>query len=47
MTLVPDVVQETAKFCQILREKAAEQTVCIMKSLTDNLAMNVIGKVVL
>lgn len=47
MTLVPDIVQETTTFCQILNEYAKEQTLFTMKSLTDNLAMDVIGKIVL
>lgn len=47
MTLVPDIVKETKVFCEILQKLAGEQKIFQMKGLTDNLAMDVIGKVVL
>ncbi len=47
MTLVPDIVGETKVFCDLLQTHAKEQDVFRMKTLTDNLAMDVIGKVVL
>ena len=47
MTLVPDIVKETMVFLDVLRGHANKQDVFRMKNLTDNLAMDVIGKVVL
>lgn len=47
MTLVPDIVKETVVFLDILSGHATKQDVFRMKNLTDNLAMDVIGKVVL
>lgn len=47
MTLVPDIVKETVVFLDVLNGHATKQDVFRMKNLTDNLAMDVIGKVVL
>ena len=47
MALVPDIVQETATFCHILQEHADTKDIFRMKDHTDNLAMDVMGKVVL
>ena len=47
MGLVPDIVRETEVFCEVLQDHAKMQGVFRMKDLTDNLAMDVIGKVVL
>lgn len=47
MTLVPNIVQEALVYCDVLEEHAAKQGVFQMKTLTDNLAMDVIGKIVL
>ena len=47
MTLVTDIVRETTVFCEVLQSHAREQDIFPMKTLTDNLAMDVIGKVVL
>ena len=47
MTVVPDIVRGTVVFSDILKEQAEKQDVFAMKMLTDNLAMDVIGKVVL
>ena len=47
MTLVPDIVKETSVFCDLLQNHAREQDMFRMKGLTDNLAMDIIGKVVL
>ncbi len=47
MTLVPDIVRETTVFCEMLQCHAKKQDIFQMKTLTDNLAMDVIGKVVL
>ena len=47
MTLVPDIVKETMVFCELLKHHVRRQDVFRMKELTDNLAMDVIGKVVL
>ncbi|KAI9849674.1 MAG: hypothetical protein M1837_002799 [Sclerophora amabilis] len=46
-SLVPDIVSETMVFCDILREKVEGNAVFSLKKLTDNLAMDVIGRVVL
>ena len=45
--LVPDIVKETMVFLDILNYHAIKQDVFRMKHLTDNLAMDVIGRVVL
>ena len=47
MTLVPDIVRETMVFCEVLQGHARAQDIFPVKTLTDNLAMDVIGKVVL
>lgn len=47
MTLVPDIVRETTVFCDVLEDHAAKKDILRMKDLTDNLAMDVIGEVVL
>lgn len=47
MTLVPDIVRETMVFTQLLQDHSKKQDIFRMKALTDNLAMDVIGKVVL
>lgn len=47
MTLVPDFVKETTVFCKLLQDHARTQDMFQMKTLTDDLAMDVIGKVVL
>jgi sterigmatocystin biosynthesis cytochrome P450 monooxygenase len=47
MTLVPSIVEKTEIFCSILRAHATEQDVIQMKTLTDNLTMDIIGEVVL
>lgn len=47
MTLVPEIVNETMVFCEVLRYHANKQDIFKMKALTDNLAMDVIGRVVL
>ena len=47
MTLVPDIVKETTVFCEVLQHHAQEQDIFQMKTLTDDLAMDIIGKVVL
>ncbi|MCJ1355836.1 MAG: hypothetical protein MMC33_005828, partial [Icmadophila ericetorum] len=47
MTMVPDMIQETAIFCERLKEFARKGKVFRMKGLTDDLAMDIIGKVVL
>lgn len=47
MTIVPDIVRETTVFCEVLQHHAQEGDVFRMKVLTDDLAMDVIGKVVL
>ena len=47
MTLVPEIVRETMVFCEVLHDHAKKQDIFPMKALTDNLAMDIIGKVVL
>lgn len=47
MTLTSCMVHETAQFCEILEAHALHQQVFRMKDLTDNLAMDIIGRVVL
>ena len=47
MTLVPEIVRETTIFCSLLGNHARRQDMFQMKGLTDNLAMDVIGKIVL
>ena len=47
MNLVPEIVRETAVSSGLLRGHARQQDIFQMKQLTDNLAMDVIGKIVL
>ncbi|KAL8703924.1 MAG: hypothetical protein Q9201_002904 [Fulgogasparrea decipioides] len=47
MNLVPEMVKETAAFCDVLHSRAGTQSVFLMKHLTDNLAMDIIGKIIL
>ena len=47
MTLVPGMVDDAKVLCEVLERRAARGKVFEMKSLTDNLAMDVIGRVVL
>lgn len=47
MSFVPDIVVEVGVFCAILREKMEEKTTFPMKQLTDNLTMDIIGRMVL
>lgn len=47
ISLVPDIVIEVGVFCAILREKMEEKTTFQMKQPTDNLTMDIIGKLVL
>ena len=47
MTLVPDIMRETMVFCEVLEDHARKQDIFPMKTMTDNLAMELIGKVVL
>lgn len=47
MTLVPSIAEKTRIFCKILRDHAEKQDVVLMKNLTDNLTMDIIGEVVL
>lgn len=47
MTFVPDIIKETLVFCDILQEHMERKDIFPMKPYTDNLAIDVIGKVVL
>jgi sterigmatocystin biosynthesis cytochrome P450 monooxygenase len=47
MTLTSSVVEETERFCDILQERVRDQKLFRMKDLTDNLTMDIIGRVVL
>lgn len=46
-TLVPDIVDETVIFCNILREHARSRDIFPLKHATGNLTMDVIGRVVM
>ena len=46
-SLVPEIIREATVFCDILRERAERQEIFPLKKLTDNLTMDIIGKVVL
>lgn len=47
MSLVPEIIKEATMFWDILREKTERKEIFPMKKLTDNLTMDIIGKVVL
>ncbi|KAG6991150.1 hypothetical protein G7Y79_00056g090310 [Physcia stellaris] len=47
MSLTKSVVEETVTFCDLLQEYSSDQRVFKMKDLTDNLTMDIIGRVVL
>ena len=47
MTLVPGIVEDTMTFCRVLEKHVEKQDIFEMKKLTDNLAMDIIGRVVL
>ncbi|TVY80289.1 putative sterigmatocystin biosynthesis P450 monooxygenase [Lachnellula suecica] len=47
VTLVPSIVEKTDIFCSILQGIADQQDVVLMKDLTENLTMDIIGGVVL
>ena len=47
MTLVPSIVDSTWTFCAILGDHSTKGDVIKLKDLTDNLTMEVIGKIVL
>ena len=47
MKLTPGIVEETETFCDLLKRHAQDGSMFRMKDLTDNLAMDVIGRVVL
>ena len=47
ISLTPGIIEETETFCEILASHSRNQTIFRMKDLTDNLAMDVIGRVVL
>lgn len=47
MSLVPKVVQETQTFCDALQKHSQDRTMFQMKDLTDFLALDIIGRVVL
>ncbi|KAL8811176.1 MAG: hypothetical protein Q9223_006230 [Gallowayella weberi] len=44
---IPEMVKETVVFCNILLNHAKAQRLFLMKHLTDNLAMDIVGKIVL
>ena len=45
MALISSIVEETVKFCDILLDRAQTRTIFLMEDMTDNLAMDVIGRV--
>ena len=47
MSLTKSVVEETITFCDLLQDYSSDQRVFKMKDLTDNLTMDIIGRVVL
>lgn len=47
MEFVPAIVEETTTFCKILQEHVEKRDIVALKMLTDNLTMDVIGRVVL
>ncbi|KAI4194841.1 MAG: hypothetical protein LQ346_003602 [Caloplaca aetnensis] len=47
MSLTRGIVEETEQFCTKLQERARDQTLFRMKDLTDNLTMDIIGRVVM
>ena len=47
MNLTGGLVEETDKFCDVLQKLWKDQKVFQMKDLTDNLTMDIIGRVVL
>ena len=47
MTLADAMVEETQRFCDILQEHARDGKLFRMKTLTDNLTMDIIGRIVL
>ena len=47
MTMVPDTVREVEVLCRILENYPRKQDIFPMQTLTGNLAMDVVGKVVL
>lgn len=47
MTLMPDIIKETTVFYDMFQDHADKGDIFRMKTLTDNLAMDVIGKVVM
>ena len=47
MNLTGSLVEETDRFCGILQNRLEDQKTFQMKDLTDNLTMDIIGRVVL
>lgn len=47
LSLVPEIVKETRTFLNLLDDHAHKPDIFRMKNLTDNLTMDIIGKVVL
>ena len=45
MSLTRGIVEETEKFCQILLDLSRNQKMFCMKDLTDNLTMDIIGRI--
>ena len=47
MTLTSSIVEETDRFCEILRGFSQDRRLFHMKDLTDNLTMDIIGRIVM
>ncbi len=47
MTLAPDIVKKVEVFCKMLGQHTEKQDIFPFKNMTDNLTVDVIGKVVL
>ncbi|KAL9121048.1 MAG: hypothetical protein Q9187_002392 [Circinaria calcarea] len=45
MALVPEIIRETSRFLQVLHKHVQENDIFPLKTHTDNLAMDVIGRV--
>lgn len=47
MTLTSSIVEETERFCEVLRELSQSRRIFRMKDLTDNLTVDIIGRIVM
>lgn len=47
MTLVSEIMKDTLRFCEILRDLAAKDEIFLMDEVTMNLSLDIIGRVAL